>query len=207
MFTCTKILWYLRVAWSIKSRTVHPVLQGTTTEVSPKVTVTFIAAGNASALAISCNPWKRFPETPGVVAGAKRRHLSVENWAAGVSGQEIKAKSPVRLYRAKLAIRAAENILNWMKEKREQRRVYSHSMWVCVMLGSPLIHRNKTSRAENPEEITASVGVQEIPPRRHLSCHRLPRQDGNKRRELTLLIITWIKPTGLCIIQDRKSVV
>lgn len=44
VFTCSKILRYLRVAWSIKSRTVHPALQGTTTTVSPKVTVTFIAA-------------------------------------------------------------------------------------------------------------------------------------------------------------------
>lgn len=40
--TCSRIRRYLRVACSVKSRTVHPSLQGTTTAVPAKSTVTFI---------------------------------------------------------------------------------------------------------------------------------------------------------------------
>lgn len=48
--TCSRSFLYLRVAWWIRSLTVHPSLQGTTTPVCPNVTVTFIAAlSNSSA--------------------------------------------------------------------------------------------------------------------------------------------------------------
>lgn len=48
--TCSRSFLYLRVACWMRSLTVHPSLQGTTTPVCPNVTVTFIAAlSNSSA--------------------------------------------------------------------------------------------------------------------------------------------------------------
>lgn len=96
VFTCSKILRYLRVAWSIKSRTVHPVLQGTTTEVSPKVTVTFIVIGNLRP--------GRFPQflkrrwkVPGAVPEAKapvRRNLSSRCSRSGNQGDVAASSFP-----------------------------------------------------------------------------------------------------------------
>lgn len=111
MFTCSIILRCLRVAWSIKSRTVHPALQGTTTEVSPKVTVTFMTKNwNNCENSGKNNPsfggfTTRVPSVRGGVA-------PVETGATGVSGQdEITVESLLRVfYRETLTSKITRNI-------------------------------------------------------------------------------------------------
>lgn len=100
MFTCSKILRYRRVAWSSKSRTVHPTLQGTTTAVSPKVTVTFMVTvgTNVPEISLTTSANLRFSRSPEPEESPPGTHLSVETGATGVSGQaEITTESRLRL--------------------------------------------------------------------------------------------------------------
>lgn len=167
MFTCSKILWYLRVAWSIKSRTVHPALQGTTTAVSPKVTVTFIVTVTVcSSLSRQSEISENYSRSHGAAPRAKRRHLPVDNWTTGVSGQKIRAKPPVRRHWAKPELETVENILNCTK--MENKRVFTAAecgFVSCWAVG--WYTQTKQTERRTRKKITAAVKVQEIPSALH----------------------------------------
>lgn len=97
VFTCSRTRRYLRVACSTRSRTVHPALQGTTTDVSPKVTVTFMSAARAPRYSSPAkqrgakinktnkkNKQKQSPEAELLPVGEQR--TPVGTGATGVSG-------------------------------------------------------------------------------------------------------------------------
>lgn len=79
--TCSRSFLYLRVACWMRSLTVHPSLQGTTTPVCPNVTVTFIVAlSESSAGPVGewewCEMWdaeRRCVRTDQQVTGKKQR--------------------------------------------------------------------------------------------------------------------------------------
>lgn len=59
--TCSRSFLYLCVACWMRSRTVHPSLQGTTTPVCPNVTVTFIAARSTSSkMQVLWDTWGKY---------------------------------------------------------------------------------------------------------------------------------------------------
>lgn len=78
--------------------------------------------------------------------GAKRRHLPVENWATGVSGQEIRAKATVRRHWAKLEVETVENILNCIKKLRMNACLQPQNANLChVELSADTPKQNKPS--------------------------------------------------------------
>lgn len=116
VFTCSKILRYLRVAWSTRSRTVHPALQGTTTAASPKVTVTFIAPVSSN---VFLNCLKNLSKLPVVSRSGAAPRLDTEESGTCLSKLEQQV-SQVR-----------------MKSRRSHLSVFTERNWCTTSYFQP----------------------------------------------------------------------
>lgn len=155
VFTFSRILWYLRVAWSLKSRTVHPGLQGTTTEVSPKVTVTFIPAVNSN-VSDRNNPTFDGSSAPRARTAAPVRRGNRRNRCRRCGNH---GNQPTTL-----TIRPSNVRPHYFSPSWSERVIKTaQSDFVSCWAERWNTHK-KTNRETNPEEISATLQERTFPP-------------------------------------------